>query len=163
MLTNGEIYTDPGADYYLRRDPDKARSRAVRQPKTLGYEVSLTPASAWPIVNLRTGCGRGLFRNQTVRCPVGVCLPGRRTSREANLPPGASRMRTVPGLLSNGRVLCPAIGFAEPEAIRDPQRSRRSSLSLSVPDTLGAGVRFSPTTIFTGTHAAPEPKGCTAL
>ena len=46
MLTNGEIYTDPGADHYLRRDPDKARSRAVRQPKTLGYEVSLTPASA---------------------------------------------------------------------------------------------------------------------
>ncbi|MEV7136579.1 IS110 family transposase [Arthrobacter sp. NPDC093128] len=46
MLTNGEVYTDPGADYYLRRDPDKARSRAVNQLKTLGYEVSLTRASA---------------------------------------------------------------------------------------------------------------------
>lgn len=46
MLANGEIYTDPGPDYYLRRDPDKARNRAVRQLKTLGYEVSLTPASA---------------------------------------------------------------------------------------------------------------------
>ncbi|MBT2588355.1 IS110 family transposase [Arthrobacter sp. ISL-95] len=45
MLANGEIYTDLGADYYLRRDPDKARNRAVRQLKTLGYEVSLTPAS----------------------------------------------------------------------------------------------------------------------
>ncbi|NKR18568.1 hypothetical protein A5N16_22860 [Arthrobacter sp. M6] len=29
MLANGEIYTDLGADYYLRRDPDKARNRAV--------------------------------------------------------------------------------------------------------------------------------------
>ena len=46
MLANGEIYTDPGPDYYLRRDPDKARNRAVRQLKTLGYEVSLTPTSA---------------------------------------------------------------------------------------------------------------------
>ncbi|MFF1252654.1 IS110 family transposase [Pseudarthrobacter sp. NPDC058329] len=46
MLANGEIYIDPGPDYYLRRDPDKARNRAVRQLKTLGYEVSLTPASA---------------------------------------------------------------------------------------------------------------------
>jgi hypothetical protein len=46
LLTNGEIYTDPGADYYLRRDPEQARSRAVRQLKTLGFEVSLTPASA---------------------------------------------------------------------------------------------------------------------
>lgn len=45
MLANGEIYTDPGPDYYLRRDPDKARNRAVRQLKTLGYEVSLRPAS----------------------------------------------------------------------------------------------------------------------
>lgn len=46
MLTNGAIYTDPGADYYLRRDPDQARNRAVRQLRTLGFEVSLTPASA---------------------------------------------------------------------------------------------------------------------
>ena len=46
MLTNGEVFTDPGADYYLKRDPEQARSRAVRQLKTLGYEVSLTPACA---------------------------------------------------------------------------------------------------------------------
>jgi hypothetical protein len=46
MLTNGEVYADPGADYYLKRDPEQARSRAVRQLKTLGYDVSLTPAGA---------------------------------------------------------------------------------------------------------------------
>ena len=46
MLTNGEVYTDPGADYYIRRDPAQARNRAVRDLKTLGFEASLTPASA---------------------------------------------------------------------------------------------------------------------
>lgn len=46
MLANGEIYTDLGVGYYFRRNPDKARNRAVRQLKTLGYEVSLTSASA---------------------------------------------------------------------------------------------------------------------
>jgi transposase len=46
MLANGEVYTDPGPDYYLTRDPEQTRSRAVRQLKTLGYEVSLTPNSA---------------------------------------------------------------------------------------------------------------------
>lgn len=44
--TNGEIYTDLGPDYYVRRDPEQARRRAVRQLKSLGYEVSLSPASA---------------------------------------------------------------------------------------------------------------------
>ncbi|WP_434616634.1 IS110 family transposase [Arthrobacter sp. A5] len=46
MLANGEIYQDPGADYYLKRDPEQAKSRAIRQLKTLGYEVSITPAAA---------------------------------------------------------------------------------------------------------------------
>jgi len=37
MPANGKIHTDPGADCFLRHDPEQARSKAVRQLKTLGY------------------------------------------------------------------------------------------------------------------------------
>ena len=43
MLTNGEFYRDPGADYYTRQDPAKTRARAVRQLEALGYQVSIHP------------------------------------------------------------------------------------------------------------------------
>lgn len=46
MLAHGEIYQDPGAEYYLKREPEQAKARAIRQLKTLGYEVNLTPAAA---------------------------------------------------------------------------------------------------------------------
>lgn len=46
MLANGEIYQEPGADYYLKREPEQAKSRAIRQLKTLGYEVNLAPVVA---------------------------------------------------------------------------------------------------------------------
>jgi transposase len=31
MLANGEVYTDPGADFYLKREPEQAKTRAIRQ------------------------------------------------------------------------------------------------------------------------------------
>jgi transposase len=43
MLTDGTLYTDPGADYYTRRTPDRTRSRAVEQLQRLGYRVTLEP------------------------------------------------------------------------------------------------------------------------
>ncbi|TAM66482.1 MAG: IS110 family transposase [Microbacteriaceae bacterium] len=46
MLTTGEDFTDLGVDYYLRQDPEKATKRAIRQLRTLGYEVAITPAAA---------------------------------------------------------------------------------------------------------------------
>ena len=46
MLVNGEVYQDPGADYYLKRDPQQAKARALRQLKSLGFDVTLTPAAA---------------------------------------------------------------------------------------------------------------------
>lgn len=46
MITNGEVYIDPGADYYTQHDPTKARTRAVRQLQALGYDVTLTPTAA---------------------------------------------------------------------------------------------------------------------
>jgi transposase len=43
MLTNGEIYTDPGADYFARRRPAKTAAHAVQQLEALGYIVTLQP------------------------------------------------------------------------------------------------------------------------
>ena len=46
MLRNGEVYCDPGADYYTRLDPQRARNRAIRQLQNLGYHVVITPVAA---------------------------------------------------------------------------------------------------------------------
>jgi hypothetical protein len=43
MLTNGEFYRDPGADYYTRRVPATTKARALRQLESLGYRVTLQP------------------------------------------------------------------------------------------------------------------------
>lgn len=43
MLTHGTVYEDPGGDYYTRRDPAKARDRAVGQLRSMGYRVVLEP------------------------------------------------------------------------------------------------------------------------
>jgi len=44
MLTNGDSYRDPGADYYTRRDPARTKARAVRQLEALGYTVTIQQA-----------------------------------------------------------------------------------------------------------------------
>ena len=41
MLTNGELYREPGLGYYTRRVPAKAR--AIRQLESLGYKVTIEP------------------------------------------------------------------------------------------------------------------------
>ena len=46
MAHTGALYDDPGADYYTRRDPERARRNAVNQLQQLGYQVTLTPAAA---------------------------------------------------------------------------------------------------------------------
>jgi transposase len=43
MITNGVLYEDPGSDFYTRRNPDKAKQRAVDQLNKIGYTVTLTP------------------------------------------------------------------------------------------------------------------------
>ncbi len=43
MLTNGEFYRDPGADYFTRRVPTHTRARAIGQLEALGYRVTLQP------------------------------------------------------------------------------------------------------------------------
>jgi hypothetical protein len=45
MGTNGCLYTDPGADYFTRLHPDRAKKRAINQLEAMGYQVTLTHAS----------------------------------------------------------------------------------------------------------------------
>jgi len=43
MIMTGAFYSDPGNDFYARRNPDKARQRAVDQLNKIGYAVTLAP------------------------------------------------------------------------------------------------------------------------
>ena len=40
MLETGETYHDPGGDYFTRRDPERAKRRALEQLQHLGYTVT---------------------------------------------------------------------------------------------------------------------------
>jgi transposase len=46
MLRDGEFHNEPGGDFYTRRDPDKAKNRAIDQLKKLGYDVTVTAQPA---------------------------------------------------------------------------------------------------------------------
>lgn len=43
MITTDTTYHDPGADYFTKRNPTRARQRAIDQLTKLGYDVTLTP------------------------------------------------------------------------------------------------------------------------
>jgi len=43
MLQSGEFNRGPGADYYTRSDPAKARARARKQLQAIGYQVTIQP------------------------------------------------------------------------------------------------------------------------
>jgi transposase len=46
LLTDDCDYADLGGDYFVRRDADRARQRAVAQLQALGYQVTLEPLAA---------------------------------------------------------------------------------------------------------------------
>jgi transposase len=46
IITNGVRYREPGADFYTRRNPDKAKNRALDQLRKMGYAVTPTPLEA---------------------------------------------------------------------------------------------------------------------
>jgi len=46
MLDTGAVYTDPGADYYTKRNPERAKRRAIDQLQKLGYTVTIEPPAA---------------------------------------------------------------------------------------------------------------------
>jgi transposase len=41
MLQTGETYTDPGGDYFVRRDPKRQTRRLIAQLERLGHTVTL--------------------------------------------------------------------------------------------------------------------------
>ena len=43
MGHTGELYNDPGADYFTRLHPERAKKRALHQLEAMGYRVSLDP------------------------------------------------------------------------------------------------------------------------
>ncbi len=43
MLQDGSTYSDLGSDFYTKRDPDRAKRRALDQLRDLGYSVTLAP------------------------------------------------------------------------------------------------------------------------
>ncbi|HEU0250774.1 MAG TPA: transposase [Solirubrobacteraceae bacterium] len=45
ILQTGELYNDPGGDYFVRRDPDRATKRLVAQLERLGHHVILREAA----------------------------------------------------------------------------------------------------------------------
>lgn len=46
LLAYGECYADPGADHFTRLDPIKAKNNAISKLKSLGFDVTITPATA---------------------------------------------------------------------------------------------------------------------
>jgi transposase len=46
MLQTGEIYIEPGADFYAKRNPERAKRRAVDQLRNLGFTVTIEPTAA---------------------------------------------------------------------------------------------------------------------
>jgi hypothetical protein len=44
ILTTGEVYTDPGGDYFARRDPERTTRRLIAQLERLGHHVTLQTA-----------------------------------------------------------------------------------------------------------------------
>jgi transposase len=45
MGTTGTLYDDPGADFFTRLHPDRAKKRAIHQLEAMGYRVTLDNAS----------------------------------------------------------------------------------------------------------------------
>jgi transposase len=45
MATTGTLYDDPGADYFTRLNPGRAKKRAIHQLEAMGYRVTLDNAS----------------------------------------------------------------------------------------------------------------------
>lgn len=44
MGHTGAVYDDPGAEFFTRLHPDRAKRRAIKQLENIGYEVTLNPA-----------------------------------------------------------------------------------------------------------------------
>ena len=43
IAQTGELYDDPGPDFYTRLRPERARQHAIRELTNMGYRVTLEP------------------------------------------------------------------------------------------------------------------------
>jgi len=49
MLSTGELYREPGGDYFeRRRDPEREIKRLISRLQLLGANVTVAPASSTP-------------------------------------------------------------------------------------------------------------------
>jgi transposase len=46
ILTTGEVYHDPGSDYFAKRNPERQTRRLVAHLEKLGHVVTLEPATS---------------------------------------------------------------------------------------------------------------------
>jgi hypothetical protein len=46
LLADGECYADLGTDHFTRLDPIKANNNAIKKLNSLGFDVTITPATA---------------------------------------------------------------------------------------------------------------------
>ncbi|HEY5049884.1 MAG TPA: IS110 family transposase, partial [Acidothermaceae bacterium] len=44
IARTGALYDDPGADYFTRLHPERAKNRALHQLEAMGYQVTLEQA-----------------------------------------------------------------------------------------------------------------------
>lgn len=42
-LLNGDLYRDPGSDYFTARQPAKTKARAISPFQSLGFRITLEP------------------------------------------------------------------------------------------------------------------------
>jgi len=56
MLTTGELYRDPGADYFTRRAPAKTKARAIGQLESPGYKVTIEALTATGYCRTQPSC-----------------------------------------------------------------------------------------------------------
>ena len=56
MLTNGDFYSEPGGDFYARRQPEKTKARALDQLRKMGYTATHNPLTD-------AGC-QGIFASE---------------------------------------------------------------------------------------------------
>lgn len=65
ILTTGQTYSDPGGDYFAKRDPERTAPRLIAQFEELGHAVTLEPATltATSGVGYLTGISRKMLEH----------------------------------------------------------------------------------------------------
>ena len=81
-LLDGDCdYHDLGGDFFIRRDSDRARKRAVAQLQALGYEVTLQPAPKRGDTRFRRALRRGASRTAEYRLQLTITAVARPVRR----------------------------------------------------------------------------------